>query len=563
MNRLSVLIVFLTAVVTVSAQSVGDNNRIIITTGFTPSIKDARKINEQPHFADTIYTPPKFNYSIINTRVSTPFSVRPIGAAKMSGEKLDKVYKSYVMAGMGNYATPVFEFLYSMGRSRDQRGGVQIKHMSSAGKIDDYIYPGFSDNLARGYYTKLWKKNRFNADVSYLRNVRHYYGVNVLEDTLLIKNGDITDEANKQVFNTADISLGFTRYKTKRKEAFYDYKLRYYYLIDYYGSRENGVNYNGINDWNVDFVNSFKKQRIGFTSKVDFFNNSDSLHIANSYIIGLKPFYRFEFNKLSAQVGLNTNIYKDSVSEIGFFPELKLRLDVIDDVLNFVLDFYGGARKTNFKELTTENPFVNSIVPLQMSVNKFSTYFGMQSSISRFINLELGMRYEKWENAPFFITDTTVTLHNKFTVVYDDYDMVEISAGVSYHLNKKWNVAAKGNYYVYNTMNLLSAWHKPAYDLKLIGDYNLADKILVHARLIYNGPTDAPEYVENGTAPGKIITTTEIKGWFDASLGFEYRYRKRLGIFLNLNNIAATRYYRWYNYPSYGFNVIGGVSYIF
>jgi hypothetical protein len=27
-----------------------------------------------------------------------------------------------------------------------------------------------------------------------------------------------------------------------------------------------------------------------------------------------------------------------------------------------------------------------------------------------------------------------------------------------------------------------------------------------------------------------------------------------------LNNVASVKYQRWYRYPSYGFNVLGGIS---
>jgi len=557
MNSLRIIIAVILAfpLLQVWGQDVGENT-LIITSGFTPQIKDARKLNQKPNFSDTIYAPPKFNYSIINTKVATSFSVRPIRAAKMSGEKLDKVYNSYVLAGMGNKATPMFEFLYSMGRSRDQRGGIQLKHLSSAGKIDNYIYPGFSDNLVRGYYDKMWKKTRFETNVSYTRTMRHYYGVN-LEDPILIAGNDLSDEANMHLYNQADVNFRFSKYKVRGNEMNYDFGLAYHYILDNYATRENGVIYDGVMDWGVDFVKSLKEQRIGVNTKVNFYNNSDSLYINNSFIIGVAPFYRLKFKKLDAEIGIVADVTKDSISEIGFYPDVKLRLDVIDDVLNFVFRLYGGAHKNNLWDISKENPFVNSILPMEISVNKVSTSISMQSSISRFINLELGMNYEKWENAPFYITDTTVALQNKFTFVYDAYDMVSLHFGASYHLNQKWNILGEVNYYVYNTQNELFAWHKPDYNLKLSANYNLGDKISVHANLIYTGPSKAPLYENN------VVKSQEVSPWLDGSLGIEYRYHKRLGIFVNFNNIAASNYNRWYNYPSYGFNVIGGLSYIF
>jgi outer membrane receptor protein involved in Fe transport len=59
------------------------------------------------------------------------------------------------------------------------------------------------------------------------------------------------------------------------------------------------------------------------------------------------------------------------------------------------------------------------------------------------------------------------------------------------------------------------------------------------------------------------INSTELKGITDINLGFEYRYNKKLGAFLNLNNLAGTRYYRWNNYPTYRFNFLAGLSYSF
>jgi len=63
-----------------------------------------------------------------------------------------------------------------------------------------------------------------------------------------------------------------------------------------------------------------------------------------------------------------------------------------------------------------------------------------------------------------------------------------------------------------------------------------------------------------------LITTEkpkELKGIFDANLGLEYRYTKKLSAFINFNNIGAVRYQRWEDYPTQRFNVLGGLTYSF
>jgi hypothetical protein len=55
----------------------------------------------------------------------------------------------------------------------------------------------------------------------------------------------------------------------------------------------------------------------------------------------------------------------------------------------------------------------------------------------------------------------------------------------------------------------------------------------------------------------------EIDGTADLNLSAVYDYSKYFKIFLNLNNMANFKYQRFYNYPGYGAQVIGGLSFTF
>ncbi len=53
----------------------------------------------------------------------------------------------------------------------------------------------------------------------------------------------------------------------------------------------------------------------------------------------------------------------------------------------------------------------------------------------------------------------------------------------------------------------------------------------------------------------------ELKGIADINLSLEYRYTKLLSVFLHINNLAASRYYQWYQYPLQRFNFMAGFTY--
>jgi hypothetical protein len=49
----------------------------------------------------------------------------------------------------------------------------------------------------------------------------------------------------------------------------------------------------------------------------------------------------------------------------------------------------------------------------------------------------------------------------------------------------------------------------------------------------------------------------------DISMGVEYELNKKWALWIDLNNIANSRYQRWNQYPSFGLNFIAGVRYAF
>ena len=51
-----------------------------------------------------------------------------------------------------------------------------------------------------------------------------------------------------------------------------------------------------------------------------------------------------------------------------------------------------------------------------------------------------------------------------------------------------------------------------------------------------------------------------LKPIFDGNIGLEYRYNPRVSAFLQINNVAAQRYNRWYNYPVQPIQIMGGIT---
>ena len=118
-----------------------------------------------------------------------------------------------------------------------------------------------------------------------------------------------------------------------------------------------------------------------------------------------------------------------------------------------------------------------------------------------------------------------------------------------------------GRYYSYNAKNNIFAWNLPQFQLVLRGAYNLYDKFILNVDVSLEGGRRAKVF-----GPGEDVLEENnqygLKLGFlaDANIGLEYRYNKRVSGFINLNNVAAQRYKRWYNYPTQGFQAMVGVT---
>jgi outer membrane receptor for monomeric catechols len=96
-------------------------------------------------------------------------------------------------------------------------------------------------------------------------------------------------------------------------------------------------------------------------------------------------------------------------------------------------------------------------------------------------------------------------------------------------------------------------WNKPSFDISLQARYNMGDKILVNAGIY----TIGKRYYEDFDS----ATEEQLPLTVDANLGIEYRYSKLLSFWLQINNLAAQRYYLYHQYPSYRFRAMLGFSY--
>jgi hypothetical protein len=554
MKRYIVILLLLVSTQYLFAQQGDDNGydeNVIVLGTYNPTLSDANKILLNPSVMDSTEKDIETTYFINSQQIETRFDIKPIKAANLVGESLTKLYQRYLKVGFGNYTTPFFNFHLSNLRSKNVNYGVEILHHSSTSKIKEYAPANFSHNNVLVYGSKLWRKHRMNAQFFFDRDVVHHYGFK--PDTSIGVNKD----AIRQRYMQFGTDWKYHSTYTDSSRLNHSFNLKYIFLNDIYGMQENGINFNADINKNLELIKVTKSQTLGLTADVNFFNIADNLATTNRTTVTFSPYLSTVFREFEIYLGANACVESDTATEMFFTPKLEVGINVIKKYLVVYGGATGGVQNNAYSSIIKENPFIISGIEREYTRTKSKLYAGIKGGIGHFIDYNISMSFAKMENMPFFIHDTTTLYHNMFAVVYDDVEFLNVHGQIGFNKEEKLSIILEGNFNQISTTNQAEAWYIPFYDASLGFRYHLADKIIVKSDIFMVGERFAPHYDEITS----VFNTEKLDLYFDANLGVEYRITKLLSGFLNINNLTASRYYRWYDYPSQRFNVMLGVSY--
>ncbi|MBK7214670.1 MAG: hypothetical protein IPH88_15510 [Bacteroidales bacterium] len=546
------------------AQNKPYNEEITVIAAFDPIIPDAFKINVNPVVNDTTTMTPVVNYSILPKDAHVQLEIEQLPSVKLVAEPLSKLYRNYLKVGAGNYSTIYGELFASSLRSKTHLLGLHFKHYSADGNIKNYSPAGSSSQLAELYGQKYFENHTLSGNLHFNREGLHLYGFKP-DDV----NPALVDKDNlKQRYMSAGADVSFdSRYKTDNKLN-HSFRLGYDYLADKFEVRENQVRIGADLSKKFDLFKWENMQTLGLTTNLTINNQKDSIQKINASILNITPSLAASFKEYSFKVGLGFYVGMDTVTNAHLYPMLEGKIDLIPGSLQLYAGIDGGMERNVVSQLIKTNPYISSGIPLDYTYNKFRAYGGFTSNISRTFNFNGSISSTTFENYPFFITDTNAILRNSFTLAYDDVTMLKIRGELEFVRADQLRIGLGAGYYSYNLSDQEYAWYKPDYDLNLNVTYSMQDKIILKLQTTFNGPVWALAPVQSSSdnpqvESGSSLEASKIKGWVDVSLGAEYKLKKALSFWLNLNNLTGTQHQYWYNYPSYRFNALAGLSYSF
>ncbi|MBL4754275.1 MAG: hypothetical protein JKY52_11875 [Flavobacteriales bacterium] len=548
-----------------------DMDTIDIIGPYNPTIADAYKISDFPKVDDTPPVKAELKYGINSDKFSSDFEVVPVKPARIKGEPLQKLYRGYIKLGGGSPGIFAADGFYNSLRSKRKSWGVQVNHLSSAGKIPDVGYSGFGETGVNLYGKKFLKRHTLSGGLDYDRNNLHFYGFDTTDVTIAtLDDSIIGKDATLQVFNVIG---GHARLLSHYKDSMhinYDVKFNYYNLTDNYQTMENHFNLSG------DLSRYVEKEFVQVHIKIDhnddrYYKDADSTRIIANTILTLRPQITAVGSKYKLTVGINSVL--DVIGDVNAFgriyPSVYFSYTLIKDIMIPYAGIGGGLKRNSIRILSSENPYIltdlsddQNKTSINNTINSIKFYGGVKgvfgSSTTLKSSFNVSATWDKLDNQYFYVNDTSDALGNRFTLVYDNVVRFNVHAEMSFHVREKIRLMLVGDLNQYKMDFQDKAWHQPGYRFSFLGSYNLQEKIIAKADIFAIGEQYAKTYDKDG-----LVLPVKLKGVVDANIELEYRYTKKLSAYLKLNNIAAQQYVRWNGYPNLRFSFLGGITYIF
>ncbi|MCB9195552.1 MAG: TonB-dependent receptor [Flavobacteriales bacterium] len=571
--------VFLLLGFSVATAQISNDKEVIAEGKQNRVITKSEKAEQLPATKDTAIEIPPVKYYVEPAYYPVEFEAEPIEAAKLKvSEPLEKLYPGYVKFGVGNYTMPYLDAYYGSMRSKTNSWGINIKHQSSLGDINDVGTSQFSENYMDFFYKHFLPKHTLKTNLLYHRDVIHYYGYR-MDDTLIPLTYRETDDSTRMAYNLIGFQSQLTSNSKDSSKIHHQVGLRYHYLNNVVKLQEHNVVVNTslnkylksenieINgDFEIDF-NALSQPALAQIDTVGVVIPSQGTQ-NNTAIIRFVPYVVNNkiINKLHFKGGFGVNVdIASNKNYFYFYPEVELSYSLFNDVFIPYAGLTGGVKRNSWNNLRTDNPFLLSNTQALNTNEKINAYGGIRGAISSEWSFNVLARYQSFTNYVLYYNDNVYSYNNGFGIIYDTIGQTTFSGQLAYEKGEKFKFFGKAEYYLYNTKNQEFAWLMPDFKVTLSGNYDLADKIIARLNVYVIGnrkaftndsivdvtPNDAGQYV------------IDLKPYVDANLGLEYRYNKRISAFIDFNNLTAAKYQRLYNYPVHRFNVLGGFTFKF
>ena len=502
---------------------------------------DARLIDTEKHPFAPELSSDQFNkkapiYNILTPPQQVDYEAPRIKPLAMKKERELSQYNFYAKAGAGIPKAVLGEIGYSTLINGEHPFGIDANYLqlNNDSNLENQRNSRFGLGINGGYLMP--EGMGVYGDIGYQQRRYHYYGYEEADTTFLA-------EEVAQTYKNFDI--GFLLKNASITPTGINYQI--------------GIDFYSFND---DFVqDSFELKETsakvyGQLSKAIDNENRISVDLGYQTIDNelnekLDKFYfnpSYQGHRDNLQWRIGANVISDN-SKWRLFPDLEATFQLSGTQFQVFAGATGDVHSYSSRNLTEYSPFIIANHETRNATD-LDIYGGIKGNVSGF-SYEAKAGYRKTNNLAVFLNDSLDVL-NRLEVLYDTASIVYVSGTLETNFQNRLFLLSTLTFNNFMTDSLETAWHLPTFDLTFTTKYLMMDdRLSIKGQLFFqNG---VPYLTEAGQKDNLAVL-------LDVSLGLEYQVSENIGIFADFNNITGNNRERWFNHPTIGTNIIGGVT---
>lgn len=494
---------------------------------FSAQIGNYNKVNIDPVLPVYDISRRTYEYSIKNIPARLEYEKPRIRPLALKPEIPKDVNNYYIRAGYGApelidiTATATF-------RRNNLLGGININHTSAnnSNKIPDQniAVSGLGIDLKK--FTE-GHEQTYSFDAGVNNSYFYLYGkqtgdTSVYEDT---KRRYLSADISASVF--AKRLIGNTDNKT-------ELNLKTLQL-----NAEN-VSETTVSIANTSYYNISEYSSVEIPVSLDLVTNT------GAYVINIQPFFMYSTRPFKLKAGAHMGVSSD-INLIAPYIEISSNL------YNNFIEIFASYQSDLFHNTDYLKTGINPFMAFDKNDTRTSRFEnvggGLRSSIEG-IMLEGKLIYQRFRNHLFFTINPDDT--RTFMPAYDDGTNLKIEAMATYSPLKTLKLGGSVVKHFYDLDNFSDPWFTPELEANIFTSIKFLNERIIIGGELYFG--SAPWYT--GTDGNRM----KLDNLFDLNGNVKFMINGKTGMFVNINNIFAQKYRRWYNYENYGINLLVGLE---
>jgi hypothetical protein len=516
---------------------------INITSSFKPSIVKTGKLEFFPEIPLKDTHSFRFNYPFEAVNFKTPlssFSLKPL--AYQVPQRVSDKNSAFVKVGGGNLNTPFLSAGYQS-RLNNNTFSFGVDHISSKGNLQNQQY---SNSKVNGQFKRQLADNQsFNVNLGYQGDAYRNYGYDTSKFSF-------SEDELRQRFNQFSMGAAFDLVAGNNASIFIKPDIQFDYLSTRRGASEVNLQFRVPVTYAVD-----NNVKLSANLDIDYarLNNESGINYSTILVqLPLKVDYLID--GLYASGGIVPVLKNNKVKLV---PDAKLVYTFKEGTSVRLLGGISNIFNVNsLQKLYEINPFL--VTPDELTVFQQTNYYaGFDWLNAKGLQLQAKLGFVKFKNLPLFINEGPASADPSGK----DFFVLNETAATAFFIESNLGYIFSDKLEFHSTLKAFSFQSQTQYVdpygiLPLELNLGLDWKPIQPLSLKMNGQLFGGNMAKEA---GKLPFRT--KGILDLGLAVDYNLNKKWTLWIDLNNIANTRYQRWNGYTSFGFNFLLGVKFKF